>query len=582
MTNYKWLRSERWQRSGVRTVRLTRPRALAAGALAGALLLAACGASGPSPSADKTSNSSSNKLTTLTISNESGGTWTCGFNPFNPGVNYLSVGVVYEPLFFIDSLTGKLTPWLVTTYAWSDGNKVLTWTIRKGVTFTDGSTLNAADVVYTFNLLKQNPGLDLNALWQLLSSVTPKGSDQVVIRFKKPGLSDFYYIADQTPIVPENIWSKIANPVSYADSHPVGTGPYTVKSCTPEDITYVKNPHYWQPGLPKIDRIEYPAFTSNTPANEELADGTAQWGGQFIPDIKSFYLAKSPSYHDWFPTSGDVGIFVNLTNPLLSNLAVRQAIAYGIDRHRVSTLGEYGYEPPANQTGVLVPEENSWYDSSLASKYDYRYDPSKAISTLEAAGFKRGAGGIFRSPSGKALSFSIINVGGNSDWVASVQVIASELAKVGIKLTPDNLASSTYTSELEEGKYQLAYQETLGITDEGPVNILRGLLYSPNTAPIGQAAASDYERYSSSATDAIFNQLAATTSVKREHILMDELQAVMLKNIPFVPVTEDVDWFQYNTAFASGWPSPKDPYAQPAPYNVPDWEVVLLHLKPKG
>jgi len=547
------------------------------GLVAAAVVLAACGSR-----TGKSAASSDRGITTLTISNESGGTWTCGFNPFNPGVNYLSVGVVYEPLFFIDSLTGRTTPWLATSYAWSDGNKVLTWTIRKGVTFTNGAPLTAADVVYTFNLLKRYPALDLNAIWQQLASVSESGADHVVMRFKEPGVSDFYYIADQTPIVPKNVWSKISNPVTYKDAHPVGTGPYVVHTCTPENITYLKNAHYWQPGLPKIDRVEYPAFTSNTPANEELADGTAQWGGQFIPDIKSFYLSKSPNYHYWFPTVGDVGIFVNLTNPLLRNVAVRKALVYGIDRHRVSSLGEYGYEPPANQTGVLVPEEDSWYDSSLAKEYGYKYDPAKAVATLEGAGFKRGPGGIFRSPTGKSLSFSIINVGGNSDWVASVQVIASELAKIGIKLTPENLASSTYTSDIEEGKYQLAYDATLGITDEGPLNILRGLLYSPNTAPIGQPAASDYERYSSSATDSIFDQLAVTTSLKKQHELIDDLELVMLKDVPFIPVTQAVDWDQYDTAVASGWPTPENPYAQPAPYNFPDWEVVLLHLVPKG
>lgn len=559
-----------------------RSRLLGAGALAGALLLAACGSSGSPTGASHPGSTSTHKVTTLTISNESGGTWTCGFNPFNPGVNYLSVGVVYEPLLFIDSLTGKTTPWLASSYAWSDGNKVLTWTIRKGVRFSDGTPLTAADVAYTFNLLRQHPGLDLNALWQLLSSVSVQGSNQVIMRFKQAGLADFYYIADQTPIVPENIWSKLSNPVTYADAHPVGTGPYTVQACTPENITYVKNSHYWQPGLPKFDRIEYPSFTSNTPANQELADGTAQWGGQFIPDIKSFYLAKSPSYHDWFPSVGNVGIFINLTNPLLRNLAVRKAMVYAIDKPRVSLLGEYGYEPPANQTGVLTPEQRSWYDSSLASKYDYGYNPAKAISTLQAAGFKRGANGIFRSPSGTPLAFNIINVGGNSDWVASVQIIASEFAKVGIKLTPDNLASSTFTSDIEQGSYALAYDNTLGITSEGPLNILRGLLYSPNTAPIGKAAASDYERYSSPPTDAIFNQLASTTSIGREHALIDQLEAVMLKEVPFIPVTQDVDWDQYNTAIASGWPTPKNPYAQPSPYAIPDWEVVLLHLVPKG
>ena len=106
-------------------------------------------------------------------------------------------------------------------------NKVLTFTIRKGVTWTDGQPFSAADVAYTFNLLKDNPALDLNTVWSVLSSVVQKGDD-VVMTFKTPAVPYFYYIADQVGIVPQHIWSKVGNPVTYKDANPVGTGPFTV------------------------------------------------------------------------------------------------------------------------------------------------------------------------------------------------------------------------------------------------------------------------------------------------------------------------------------------------------------------
>ena len=185
----------------------------------------------------------------LNLGNEQGLLWPCSFNPFNPSDAPYSVGVTYETLDFIDALNNaKVTPWLASAYAWSDGNKTLTFTIRSGVKFTDGKPLTAADVAYTFNLIKANKGLDVNAVWTVLSSVTQKGANQVVFQFKSPAVPYFYYIAGQTPIVPEHIWSKIANPLTDPVSNPVGSGGYVMNKCTPQNIQWTANPHYWQAG----------------------------------------------------------------------------------------------------------------------------------------------------------------------------------------------------------------------------------------------------------------------------------------------------------------------------------------------
>ena len=549
---------------------------LAAGLLAAAL--AACG--GSSPSASSGSGSASGPSGTLTISNEQGTLWTCSFNPFNPSnlAQGVTFGQVYEPLAFVNTLqSGKATPWLATAWAWSDGNKMLTFTIRNGVKWNDGTPMTAADVAFTFNLLKKFPTLDLNSSWSVLSSVTQQGN-KVVMTFKNAAVPYFYYIADQTPIVPQHVWSTIANPVSYADANPVGTGAFTVNPCSAQNITYVANPHYWQPGEPKLAKVLYPAFTSNDPANTYLATGQAQWGSQFIPNIESFYTSKSPDNHYWFPPIANVTLIPNLTVPGLNNAAVRQAMAYAIDRNRVSQIGEYGYEPPANQTGIVTPTFSSWQDTSAASQYDYTYNPAKAKQILTSAGFKMGSNGIFASPSGKPLSFTVINIGGYSDWVASMQVIQQDLKAVGIQITTDNLSQNDFLSRLYNGDYQLAYNNQQG--GPSPYYEFRQWLYSANSAPIGKQASSNWERYSNPATDALINQYATTTSQAQQQQIVDQLQQVLLKDVPFIPVTEEVAWYQYNTSKFTGWVTQSDPYAVPAAYFYPDMGQVLLHLAP--
>src|SRR5215469_15991369 len=518
-----------------------------------ALLGAACSSSS-SPNNASGSGSGSGPSGVLTLDNESGGTWACDFNPFNLSYVSFSVGNIYEPLVFENALqNSKTTPWLATSWAWGNGDKQLTFTIRNGVKFTNGTPLTAADVVYTFNMMKQHKTMDINSVWSVLSSVTQQGSNKVVMTFKAPSVPYFYYIADQTPIVSKAIWSKIANPVTYPDKHPVGRGSYTMSKCTPQNITYTANRHYWQPGLPKVETVNYPAFLTNDTANTFLANGQAQWGSQFIPSIKQFYTSKSPGYHYWFPPIANVTLFINLTNPILKNVAVRQAMAYAINRQKVSTVGEYGN--------------------------GYAYNPAKAISILEHAGFKRGSNGIFQTPSGKPLSFTVVNNGGFSDWVASMQVIIANLKAVGIQLTPNNVAYSTWQTDIYTGKFDLGYYGQTG--GPSPYYELRQDLYSGNTAPIGTAAGSNFERYSNPATDKLINQYAATTDPAKQHAIVNDLQKVMLSQVPVIPVTEGVDWFQYDTGSFSGWPDPSNPYARPAIYIYPDWAQVMLHLTPK-
>ncbi len=536
--------------------------------LAVALTAAACGGH----------KSSSGSKSAVTISNEQGTTWTCGFNPFNSNVNFLSFGPVYEELAFVNGLkSGQATNWLASSYAWSNGNRTLSFTIRPGVKWTDGKPLTAADVLFTFNLLKAHPALDLNASWSVLKSVTQNGN-KVVFNFKGAAVPYFYYVASQTPIVPQHVWSTIKDPVTYKDDHPVGSGAFTMSSCSPQVIKYQKNPSYWQSGKPMIETVYYPAFTSNDPANQQLASGKAQWGSQFIPNINKYYLKNNPDNHYWFPPLVNVSIFFNLKDPILSNLAVRQAMAYAIDRAKVSEIGEYGYEPPSNQTGVVTPTFNDWLDQGLAKKVSY--NPAKAESILQQAGFKK-SGGIYHTPDGKPLSFRILNIGGYSDWVASVQVIQDQLKAVGIKITPENLSSTTYDNDVYNGKFQLAYDgnESGGPT---PYYELRQLLYSKNSAPIGQPAASNWERYSNPQVDALINQYAATADLAKQKSIVKQLEAVMVNEIPVIPVTEGVDWYQYNTKDLDGWVLKNNPFARPAAYENPDWGVMLLHLKPKS
>jgi peptide/nickel transport system substrate-binding protein len=560
---------------------------IAVAAVAVGALTAGCGGGdkpiGSSSSAGNPSSSTSNgagqykKGGTVTIANVGGQTWPCQFNPFNPSVNGVAGGFVYEPLTFVNVLkAGATTPMLATDFAWSPKKDSIVFTIRDGVKWSDGQPFSADDVVYTFNLMKQQPALDIYALWTGagLTSVTAAGN-KVTLKFKGAAEPYFFNFANQVNIVPKHIWSTgeaASKPATWADPKPVGTGPYTVASCTSNNISYAANGSYWQPGKPYIQKVQYPAYLDNNPANLDLASGKAQWGGQYIPNIDNFYKSKSPENNYWFPPTANVALVPNNdpSRPATSKLAVRQALAYALDREQISKIGESGYQPAANQTGVVTPTFDKYFDKDAlaAAGYD-KPNLDKAKQLLQSAGYSES----------NPLKLDVITVTGYTDWDASLAVVKQQLAKVGVELSIQDLQQQSYNQKLYTGAYDLAYSSLSG--GPTPYYELRQLLYSKNTAPIGKQANSNYSRYSNPDVDKLFDQYASAdpdTQVK----LIKQISSYMIKDVPLIPTTESVDWYQYNTKDIEGWPTQDNPYAQPAPYNIPDAGQVLANLYSKS
>ena len=163
-------------------------------------------------------------------------------------------------------------------------------------------------------------------------------------------------------------------------------------------------------------------------------------------------------------------------------------MAYAIDRNRVSQIGEYGYEPAGNQSDIVTPTFSSWIESARPASTTTATTRPRPSRFSPPAGFNMRPGGVREQRPGQKLAFTVINIGGYSDWVASMQVIQSELKAVGIQVTADNLSNNDFIDRLYNGNYQLAYDTQTG--GPTPYYELRQWLYSANSAPIGKQAAS--------------------------------------------------------------------------------------------
>jgi peptide/nickel transport system substrate-binding protein len=553
-------------------------------------LLAACSGTATNTATDNSNGngtsaregSSTDKAThkqggSVTIANVQGQTWTCQFNPFNPAVNTTSLGFVYEPLVYVNLLQDqKETPMLASSYQWNADKTSIVFTIRPNVKWNDGQPFTAEDVAYTFDTMKRVPATDLYALWTGagLRSVTAAG-DKVTMSFGQPAGPYFFNFANQIGIVPKHVFSTgeaAQHPDTWADPAPVGTGPYKVDPCSPNNIQYVANTNYWQAGKPYLQKIQYPAYLDNGPANLDLASGKAQWGSQFIPNIKALYLNKSKDNHTWSPPVTNVEIVPNLdpSHAATSKPEVRQAISLALDRQKIALIGEGGQQPPANQSGVVVPTFQKYYDQAAVAAAGYdKPNPDKAKTLMSGLGYTEA----------NPLKLTIITITGYTDWDASLAVVKQQLKPIGIDLTVSDLAQQTFDNRLYTGDFDLAYYGQAG--GPTPYYELRQMLYSKNTAPIGKPASTNYERYINKDVDALFDQYPTADEAGQVDIIK-KVGAAMMKDVPIIPTTESVNWFQYNTEDLAGWPTEADPYAQPAAFNVPDVEQVLLHVYSKS
>src|SRR6266487_6323330 len=221
-----------------------------------AVLVTACGGS---------QTQVSHKQVPLSIVPNTGGDYTRVFNPYQVSTTtyYGAQGLIYETLLFFNRLDGSEKPWLATSYHFSSDATSITFTLRQGVKWSDCQPFSSDDVVFTLNLLKKYPAMDNNGIWQFIKSVSAPDASTVLVTLVKPFTPVLWYLAGQTWILPRHLWSNVGDASKYADPNPVGTGPYLLKSFTPQNYSLVKNPNYWQPGKPVVNMLTFPAFDGN-------------------------------------------------------------------------------------------------------------------------------------------------------------------------------------------------------------------------------------------------------------------------------------------------------------------------------
>jgi peptide/nickel transport system substrate-binding protein len=538
-------------------------------------LLVACGSESVSKTAGSSTGTgagaSSGSGGTLTIQGDSGNpTLVENFNPLQPTTALHGVNLIYEPMEIRSPIDGSFSQYLATAHKFTDP-KTLVYTMRDGVTWSDGTAFTAADVVFTFNMLKAFPALDGKGVWQQISAVAATGND-VTFTFTAPNVP-FAGVLGETEIVPEHLWSAVADPVTFANTTPVGTGPFMLDEFAPTQYKLKKNTSYWQADKVVPDEVLFPAQASDQSTNQlDVVSGKFDWAYNFLPDVKQTFVAKDSAHNIyWFPPGGAIGLFLNLTKAPYDNVDFRQGISLSLDRTKVATKAVNGYLDQASQSGLILPNLDKWLDGSLPDQGNVKQDGTAASAAFGKAGYTLKDGKLIGAD-GKQAAMSIVMPTNFSDWVAAAKEVTSQLGGAGIDVTLDLPQYAQYSQSIQAGTFDAAIGGFGGTGD--PYTDFNNALNSTFATPVNTPTANNFQRFKDADVDAALATLAAATDEAAQKEATNVLQQAMSTKIPVVLMYYGGSWGLFTTTNFTGWPSEADPYTLPTNYNTALLSVV--------
>jgi peptide/nickel transport system substrate-binding protein len=359
----------------------------------------------------------------------------------------------------------KPTPDLATSWTMSPDGKTYTFTLRPGVTYHDGTKFDAAAVVANFDYITNKDTQAKITLSLLGPCASAKATGEMTVEIDctapyAPLIAQLGepYLAMQSPKAIQT-WGRDLG------LHPTGTGPFEFVSYEPgQNVVLKRNEAYqWNPpavqhkGPPDIAQVTFQIVTSPQARVNQFQTGQSQMM-QETPGVFWNALRKANRYTAIAVPITGLGIFapINVQAWPTSDLAVRKAILYAIDKKGVIELADAGAFAVSNTPlvkGMLG------YDASLEDMYPY--DPAKAADTLKAGGWTKT--GEFWEKDGKPLQLKITAIATSTEYPLLAQAIQGYLRKAGMDAQVERLASPAWLAANIKGDMSMTPLQYIGV-----------------------------------------------------------------------------------------------------------------------
>jgi peptide/nickel transport system substrate-binding protein len=350
--------------------------------------------------------------------------------------------LVHDSLFWSQVLE-EPEPWLAES---AEPNEDFTeWTVRlrEGVLWHDGEPLTAEDVKFTFDYYQEHTGA-AGRYDHHVGDVPKYASSEVVdeltvlLRFEQPAPAFKIMPGADLPILPKHVWGDIAEPKTNSEGLPVGSGPFKLTEMVP-DQSYVleANEDYFM-GRPLVDRLELPIVKDPATAFAALSTGEVDAVARNLPPELAQRFGDDPDIAVAEGTKFESNqMYFNARKAPLDDAQLRKAISLAVDTQALVDTVLLGRGRPG-LPGFVHPD-SVW---SLPGRQP-EHDPAAAKALLDEAGYAEGADGVRTGPDGAPLRFSILVNSFEPQDLRAAQLVAQQVADIGVVLEPEALDPAT-------------------------------------------------------------------------------------------------------------------------------------------
>jgi peptide/nickel transport system substrate-binding protein len=353
---------------------------------------------------------------------------------------------------------------------WESSPDGLTWTftIREGMTWSDGEPVAADDAAFTFNRIMEDPAAaEANGSYVTnFNTVTAPDERTLVIETSEPQAS---MTALDVPIVPEHIWADVEDmtdpKTDMMEYVGVGDGPFLITEFRRNEVVKLKaNPDYWR-GKAKIDELQFVRYENADAAVNALLNGEVDFINRLTPtqfdSLKgkegiTTNKASGRRFNDLLLNPGAQTLDrqpIGDGHPALRDVRVRRAIAMAIDPQTIvdKVVGGYG-EPP----GGIVPPVYEDFHFTPSPEQAYGFDPAAARADLDEAGYRMGPDGVRVGPEGKPLNFRLTGRASEDFDQRVADYVVGWLGDIGISVTKNLVSGNEVDVKTSAGNYDMA------------------------------------------------------------------------------------------------------------------------------